>query len=430
MSGDLSDVPVYLILISFLCLAISAFFNAAKFAISDASNYANFNNLTLKQKQVFLISIKIYIFLMYSLSLVFLIYFFYPLVFKFKPIFNNNLLFEIIYWGIILTVLSLIVNVFCESLPQKLVKNNPSSFLKKYIKIIYIFTFILKPISHLVLFINNTISKLFKSKNFSKDAIKDKAEEDILMMIDKGSKKGAIENHVKNMVSGIFNFDDTIVCDIMTHRTEMTAIEDNEDINSAINLVIKSGFSRIPVYHEDVDDVIGIIYAKDLLKYVFSNKKEDLKLTDITRKAFFIPKTKHLDELFSEMRQSKIQIAIIVDEYGGTEGMVTIEDLIEEILGNIQDEYDNEKPEIKKINNNTFKIDGNMTIDEVNELLNLGLPEGEYETISGLIIEKIGHIPKKGEKAKIILGSSTLIALKTKNQRIEEVKIITSKVQN
>lgn len=428
MSGDLSDVPGYLILISLLCLSLAAFFNAVKVAINNVNKGDKLKFLIAKNnKQLALISLKIYIFLTYSISLMFLIYFSHPFAVKLKPIFNNNLLFEIIYWGLMLTILSLIVNIFCETLPKKLVKNNYSGFLNRYIKVISVFMIILRPLAYLIFKINSVVSSLFKSKNFSKSDIKDKAEEDILLMIDKGNKKGAIEGHIKNMVSGIFDFDDTIVCDIMTHRTEMTAIEDSENIDSAINLIIKSGFSRIPVYHEDLDNIIGIIYAKDLLKYVCSEETKNLKLSDITRKVFFIPKTKHLDELFSEMRQSKTQIAIIVDEYGGTEGMVTIEDLIEEILGNIQDEYDNEKPEIKKINSNTFKIDGNMTIDEASELLKVDFPEGEFETISGLIIEKIGHIPKKGERVKVKIGKLTLIALKTQNQRIAEVKVLINK---
>ena len=178
------------------------------------------------------------------------------------------------------------------------------------------------------------------------------------MMVDVGEQKGVIQNSAKDMIANIFEFDDTTVTEIMTHRTDMTAVEDTSSISEAVNLSIENGYSRIPVYHEDLDDIVGIVYVKDLLKYVCSQMPEETKLTDVMRGASFIPETKRCSELFAEMTASKTQMAIIVDEYGGTEGLVTMEDLVEAIVGNIQDEYDNEEEEIHKVNDNTFTVDG------------------------------------------------------------------------
>ena len=211
----------------------------------------------------------------------------------------------------------------------------------------------------------------------------------------------------------------------MTHRTDMTAVEDTSSISEAVNLSIENGYSRIPVYHEDLDDIVGIVYVKDLLKYVCSQMPEETKLTDVMRGASFIPETKRCSELFAEMTASKTQMAIIVDEYGGTEGLVTMEDLVEAIVGNIQDEYDNEEEEIHKVNDNTFTVDGTASIDEISDLLGITFPEGDYDTVSGLVIEYLGHIPKPGEHPhRQYRKTSALPWNRPKNRRIDKVLIV------
>ena len=249
-------------------------------------------------------------------------------------------------------------------------------------------------------------------------------EEEILMMVDVGEEKGVIEGSAKDMIANIFDFDDIAVNELMTHRTDMTAVEDISPVNEAVNLAIAKGYSRIPVYHEDIDDIVGVVYVKDLLKYVCSEMPAETKLTDIMRTATFIPETKKCSELFAEMTASKNQMAIIVDEYGGTEGLITMEDLVEAIVGNIQDEYDQEEDEIRQVNDNTFTVDGTTSIDEISELIGIELPEGEYDTIAGLLVENLGRIPRSGEHPSIAIDHVRFTVDEVEDRRITRILIV------
>ena len=248
-------------------------------------------------------------------------------------------------------------------------------------------------------------------------------EEEILMMVDVGREKGVIEGTAKEMIANIFDFDNTTVTEVMTHRTDMTAVEDTASVRDAVDLAISMGYSRIPVFREDLDDIVGIVYVKDLLKYVFSEVPEEIKLTDIMRPVIFVPESKKCNELFAEMTACKTQIAIIVDEYGGTEGLVTMEDLVEAIVGNIQDEYDNEEEEIHKVSDNTFTVDGLASIDEVSEIIGRKLPEGDYDTIAGLIVEQLGRIPKQGEHPAVMIGDVKFTVEDVVEHRISRILI-------
>jgi len=233
-------------------------------------------------------------------------------------------------------------------------------------------------------------------------------EEEILMMVDVGEEKGVIEGSAKDMIANIFDFDDI----------------DISPVNEAVNLAIAKGYSRIPVYHEDIDDIVGVVYVKDLLKYVCSEMPAETKLTDIMRTATFIPETKKCSELFAEMTASKNQMAIIVDEYGGTEGLITMEDLVEAIVGNIQDEYDQEEDEIRQVNDNTFTVDGTTSIDEISELIGIELPEGEYDTIAGLLVENLGRIPRSGEHPSIAIDHVRFTVDEVEDRRITRILIV------
>lgn len=218
-------------------------------------------------------------------------------------------------------------------------------------------------------------------------------EEEIRMMVDVGKEKGVIEESQKEMINNIFEFDDATARDIMTHRTDIGAVEVTDSVEDAIKLSVEEGYSRIPVFEDDLDDIVGILYVKDLLPYVGENLPDGKTLTSIMRKANFVPETKKCGELFTEMTEKHIQLAVVVDEYGGTAGIVTIEDLIEFIVGNIQDEYDKEEEEVSQINESTFTIDGIMDIDEVAEILGVRFPEGEYDTLGGFLISLLGYLP-------------------------------------
>ena len=216
-------------------------------------------------------------------------------------------------------------------------------------------------------------------------------------MVDVGGEKGVIEDTQKEMINNIFEFDDIDVSDIMTHRTEIIGVEADEPLERVVEAAIAEGCSRIPVFEEDLDNIIGIVYIKDLLKYIGAPLPGDQTLRSVMRPAHLIPETKRCGELFQEMTGKHSQIAIAVDEYGGTAGLVTLEDLIESIVGNIQDEYDDEEEEISKIDETTFRLDGATAIEEVEELTGVSLPEGEYDTIAGFVISLLGYLPQEGE---------------------------------
>ena len=253
-------------------------------------------------------------------------------------------------------------------------------------------------------------------------------EEEILDIIDASEESGNIEEHEKDRIENIFDFTDLTVGDIMTHRINVTALEDTATLFETVRLAIDTGYSRIPVYHDDVDTIIGVLYVKDLLKYLIGESKDEFSLEKIVRKVPFVPKTKSCETLFALMKEQKVQMAVIVDEYGGTEGIVTLEDLVEEILGNIQDEFDNEDESIKKIGGNAFSVDGLTSVEDVEKLIgeSLGAPE-DCETLAAFILEKLGRIPQPEEKPVIKTGDIILTVSEIEDRRISKVLIMKSK---
>ena len=249
------------------------------------------------------------------------------------------------------------------------------------------------------------------------------SEVDIRMMVDVGQEKGVIEDSQKEMINNVFEFDDIDVADIMTHRTDMECVDVEDSLQDVVKTSMEHGYSRIPVYEDDPDNVGGFIYIKDLLKYVGSNLPKTKTPKDIMREVYCVPETKRCGELFSEMTAKHIQMAIVVDEYGGTAGLVTLEDIVEAIVGNIQDEYDNEDEEISKINDTTFTIDGITDIEEVEEKLGIKLPEGDYDTLGGFIISLLGFLPVDGDMNTVQYKNIRFTVLNVEERRIGKVKV-------
>ena len=200
-------------------------------------------------------------------------------------------------------------------------------------------------------------------------------EEAILDLIDEGEESGSIEEHERDRIENILDFTDREVSDIMTHRINITALEDTALLDETVKLAIDTGYSRIPVYHEDIDNIIGVLYVKDLLRFVCGDFSDKFRLKDIVRTVPFVPKRKSCEKLFALMTEKKVQMAVVVDEYGGTEGLITLEDLVETILGNIQDEFDDEDESIKQLGVNAFSVDGLTLVEDVEELIGEKLPE-------------------------------------------------------
>lgn len=272
----------------------------------------------------------------------------------------------------------------------------------------------------------NKKNQSFFSKLFSKKSDCDmvhEREEEILSLVEEGQEKGLIEDDTKSIIENVFDFDDTVAYEIMTHRRDMVAIEDTETLENAVNIAVESGYSRIPVYHDDIDSIIGVLYVKDLLKYVINEVPKNFRISDIVRKVLFIPRTKDCRSLFSQMNKEKTQIAIIVDEYGGTEGLITLEDLIEDILGNIQDEYDNEEEEIKQISDKKFHVDGSTSIEDVEELIGEDIYDDDSDTIAGFMLTMLGKVPHVDEHPEVTHKGFKFTVLKVEDRRIEEILI-------
>jgi putative hemolysin len=267
----------------------------------------------------------------------------------------------------------------------------------------------------------NAVVRLFGfDPNANEDVV---TEEEIRMMVDVGEEKGVIENIQKEMINNIFEFDDIDVTDIMTHRTDMIAVEDTDSLEELVNLSIEHGYSRIPVYHEDQDNIIGIVYIKDLIGYIGSSVPKQESLRKIMREPYFVPESMKCGMLFQEMTARRVQMAVVVDEYGGTAGIVTLEDLVESIVGNIQDEYDNEEEEFSVIDETTFTVDGTTSIDEVNEHVGVNLPEDEYDTIGGFVISLLGYLPQDGEMNELDYENLHFTILNLEDKRIGKLKV-------
>lgn len=250
-------------------------------------------------------------------------------------------------------------------------------------------------------------------------------EEDILLLVEEGQEKGSIEQNEQEMIENIFELDDLNVSQIMTHRTHMTACSKEDTISEVIQKAEEGGHSRIPIYEGSLDCIVGIIYVKDLLPLIFKVDKEQAKIEDYMRTPIYIPESKRCSKLLKEFQDKKIHMAIVLDEYGGTEGLVTMEDLLEVIVGNIQDEYDDENSQIQKLTDHHYVFEGSVDIEEVERVLDEDLFEGEdCETIGGFVIKAIGAIPKAHENVVLTLNAGyELAVLEVDERHITKVSI-------
>jgi len=248
-------------------------------------------------------------------------------------------------------------------------------------------------------------------------------EEEIRLMIDVGEEKGAIQEIEKEMINNIFDFDDKVASDIMTHRTELVSISKDLDLKEIINVISSEQFTRVPVYENSIDNIIGILHVKDLIKFVNVCADNQFDLNKIIRQPHFVPESKKTNELFKELQESKVHMAIVIDEYGGTAGIVTIEDLLEEIVGNIFDEYDYEEvKEFEKLDKNTYLFDGTISLDKAEKIIGVKLPTEEYETLSGYLIGQLGKFPVVGEKPIIELDDIVFKVEEIDEKRIAKIK--------
>jgi magnesium and cobalt exporter, CNNM family len=224
-------------------------------------------------------------------------------------------------------------------------------------------------------------------------------EQEIKTMADVASDEDQIEEEEKDLIHSIFEFGDTIVREVMVPRPDIVAVEDDKSLSDVMDLVLQHGFSRIPVFHEDLDNIVGIIYAKDVLKAMHQDG-ESTKVTDLVRPARFVPESKKCAELLREMQRRKFHIALVTDEYGSISGLVTLEDLLEELVGEITDEYDREEKMLVPVGEGRYRVDGRLPIDELSDELDVELPQEEWDTVGGLMMGLLGAIPREGQEVR------------------------------
>ena len=252
-----------------------------------------------------------------------------------------------------------------------------------------------------------------------------------MYMVNEGHEQGVLEASEAEMIMNIFEFDDKVAADIMTHRTAVLALDGEITLKEALDFVVKeANYSRFPVYEEDIDNIIGILHMRDMLHY--TDSKEHLntpikKIKGLLRSPHFIPETKNINALFKEMQSQKIHIELVVDEYGQLAGIVTMEDILEEIVGNILDEYDKEEPDIVSRKNGTYELTGLTLLDDVEETLGVEFDKEDkdnFDTLNGFMVSRLGHIPKAGEKGSVRIGDYLLKIMKVENKVIQTVLAI------
>ncbi len=319
---------------------------------------------------------------------------------------------------IITMILSYFTLIFGELVPKRVAMKYSEKLAFASIGIIKTISILTAPFVKFLTVSTNIVSKILGVGAVEEETV---TEEEIRMMVDVGEEKGTIDTEEKAMINNIFEFNDKAVSEIMTPRKDVFALDMNLSISKVIEELTEDfRYSRVPVYDETIDNIKGIVYVKDIL---LSTKNKNVRVRNLVKEAYFVPETKLVNELFEELRKNRKQIAIILDEYGGTSGIVTMEDILEEIVGEIYDEYDEIDKKYEKIDENTYLMSGGMSISDVEKLLDIEIPEGDYDTLSGYLLDELGRIPNEKEKPIIETENAVYKVEKTAENRIIKVKV-------
>lgn len=333
---------------------------------------------------------------------------------------------QYIFSLIVFIISGIFILIFTELIPRVYAKGNIYKLCKSLIIPLNTVRIILRPFILLIIQISKIVLMMFKIK--LEDKMFEITEEDIKIFVKEGTEYGVIEEGEEEMIHSIFEFSDTTVKEILTPRTMIFALDKEKTIEEILDEVLEQGFSRIPVYDETIDQVVGILHLKDLFKKMREGNK-NIKIKELMKKAYFVPATKTLVELLEEFKGKKTHMAIIIDEYGGTLGLITIEDLLEEIVGEIQDEFDQEEETIQKVNEKIYDIKGDTIIEELNEELEIDIPlSEEYDTVAGYIQYELGKVAEVSDQVKE--NNCILKVLEVNNKRIEKIRVIILQNEN
>lgn len=321
--------------------------------------------------------------------------------------------------GIATGVVVIVLLLFGEIGPKIYATRASDSFALTIAPVILFLSRIFTPVIWLI---ERVRPKMGTGREFIEPSV---TEEEIKEWIDVGKEEGTIEQAEQDMLYSVLEFADTTAREIMTPRVNVIAMEDTVSFEEAIRIFNETGFSRIPVYHDQIDNITGILNVKDVFSAMVSHRK-DSTVKEVMYNPMFVPETKKIDDLLKELQVNRVQIAIVIDEYSTFVGIVTVEDILEEIVGDIMDEYDKEEPGIQNVAEGVYIVDAQMWVEDINEQIKVDLPVAEsYETIGGLIIDRLGHIPlHPGEKVEINDGKCTLVVIQMHGRRIVKVKIV------
>lgn len=323
---------------------------------------------------------------------------------------------------VITLILSYFTLVLGELVPKRLAMKKAEYIARFAANPLRALSIITLPFVKLLTASTNFFVRLFGVNPHAED--EQVTEEEIRMMVDVGEEKGAIHETEKRMINNIFEFNNKTVEEIMTHRIDIAALPIEASLNEVISFLKREKYSRIPVYKDSIDNIIGVMHSKYLIQYLAQERDEkSFQLSDFIREPYFVPASKRTDELFKELQQNRMHIAIIIDEYGGTSGIVTLEDLIEEIVGNIFDEDEEEEKLFDKIDENTFLINGSASLDEVKDYLDIELPVEEYDTLSGFVIGQLGRIPGKEDNPTVEFNGLVFKVEEVEEKRLAKVKV-------
>ena len=315
-------------------------------------------------------------------------------------------------WELIVGIVIAALAVFAllEAIPRAVVARNPEWWGLKMAPLMGVFKLIFGGVGKLVLLPTRVVR-----------APETDEEEEMLRFLEIEDTEGEIEDDERKMIRAVFDLEETAVREIMTPRTDFVAAEADANVQDVVRLIISRGYSRIPLYDDNLDNIVGIIYAKDLFRYLAESRMPK-HLRDVARPAFFVPESKRLDDLLTDMRKQRVHMAIVVDEYGGTAGLVTIEDLVEEIVGEIEDEYDRIEHQIVQVNDDEALLDGRVSIWDVNELFNSHIEAEDFDTVGGCVFHMLGRVPAVGDIVNA--DGLTLTVLSVDGHRVRRVRAV------
>lgn len=322
---------------------------------------------------------------------------------------------------LITILISYITLVLGELVPKRIALQNAESVAMFSVKPIIFISKFAKPF---VWFLSSSTNLLLKILGVKTQGLEEKvSREEIQSLIELGEEQGALNETERNMIDGIIQFDDILAKEVMTPRTETFCLDVSTNIKENIDTILEENYSRIPIYDNDIDNIVGILYMKDIFSSVVNKGIENISISSIMRKPYMVPETKNINDLLKELQSTKNHMAILIDEYGGFSGIVTLEDLIEEVIGEISDEYDDNSSRIKKVDDKTYIVDGLLTIAEINKYLDLDLQSDVIDTIGGLILENLGTLPINGVSHEITVDSINLKILSLDDKRIDKIQL-------